>query len=74
MEATVERTVRPEPGEESLAGYARIAPRPRKQRPTRRAVLGGGDATKAPKRLGTGELAPMEGDSSGTSWDDPDEL
>ncbi|MBL0885685.1 hypothetical protein [Myceligenerans indicum] len=63
-----------EQGDESLASYARIAPRPPKRRPTRREVLGGGDATKAPKRLAAGELHPMTGDSSGVSWDDPEEL
>ncbi|MBO0610629.1 hypothetical protein [Myceligenerans salitolerans] len=63
-----------EPGDESLASYARIAPKPRERRPTRSEVLGGGDATKAPKRLAIGELRPITGDSSGVSWDDPEEL
>ncbi|RPF21056.1 hypothetical protein [Myceligenerans xiligouense] len=63
-----------EPVDESLASYARIAPRLRKRRPTRSEVLGGGDATKAPKNLGIGELRPITGDSSGVSWDDPEEL
>lgn len=60
-------------GDESVASYARIAPRPRRQRPTRSDLLGGGDASKAPKRLTAGEH-PIEGDSSGHAWDDPDEL
>jgi hypothetical protein len=60
--------------EQSVASYARIAPRPRKRRPTRSELLGGGDATKAPKRLAAEELHPMTGDSSGVSWDDPEEL
>jgi hypothetical protein len=33
-----------------------------------------GSATKAPKRLAAEELHPMTGDSSGVSWDDPEEL
>ncbi|GAB4085872.1 hypothetical protein GCM10028784_25020 [Myceligenerans cantabricum] len=70
----VPMTVRLEPGEESVASYARIAPRPRARRPTRSELLGGGDATKAPKRLAAEELHPMSGDSSGVSWDDPEEL
>ncbi|GAB3169969.1 hypothetical protein GCM10027059_35720 [Myceligenerans halotolerans] len=73
-EEVVPRVVRVEPGDESLASYARIAPRPPKRRPTRSEVLGGGDATKAPKRLAAEELHPMTGDSSGISWDDPEEL
>lgn len=77
--AVVERTVAGstvvrELGDESVASYARIAPRPRKRRPTRSELLGGGDATKAPKRLAAEELHPMTGDSSGVSWDDPAEL
>lgn len=68
------RVVRAEPGDESLASYARISPRPPERRPTRSEVLGGGDATKAPKRLAIGELRPITGDSSGVSWDDPEEL
>lgn len=67
-------SVRSEPGDESLASYARISPQPPERRPTRREVLGGGDATKAPKRLNAGELRPITGDSSGVSWDDPEEL
>lgn len=73
-EADEPMVVRVEPGDESLASYARIAPRPPERRPTRRELLGGGDATKAPKRLAAGELRPITGDSSGISWDDPEEL
>lgn len=68
------RAVRLEPGEESVASYARISQRRPRQRPTRSELLGGGDASKAPKRLAADELHPIEGDSSGHSWDDPDEL
>lgn len=59
--------------EESIASQARIAPR-------RAATVpdgdprAGGDASKAPLTLTETELGPIEGDSSGTSWDDPDEL
>lgn len=68
------RAMRRGAGDESVASYARIAPRPPRQRPTRSELLGGGDASKAPKRLTDGELHPIEGDSSGHSWDDPEEL
>ncbi|PZR53844.1 hypothetical protein DNL40_06955 [Xylanimonas oleitrophica] len=34
----------------------------------------GGDPSKAPTSLSAAELHPIEGDSSGTSWDDPREL
>jgi len=61
--------------EESIASQARIAP------PRRSAdsdpdgdPRAGGDASKAPQTLTETELGPMEGASSGTSWDDPDEL
>ncbi|MBD8077940.1 hypothetical protein [Cellulosimicrobium arenosum] len=37
-------------------------------------VLTGGDAKRAPHSLSEAERRPMTGDSSGTSWDDPDEL
>ncbi|GAA4832711.1 hypothetical protein GCM10023221_05940 [Luteimicrobium xylanilyticum] len=40
----------------------------------RRELLAGGDASRAPQSLSAMELHPIEGDSSGTSWDDPDEL
>jgi len=40
----------------------------------RRELLAGGDASRAPQSLSATELHPIEGDSSGTSWDDPDEL
>ncbi|MCF4121901.1 hypothetical protein L1785_13035 [Antribacter sp. KLBMP9083] len=61
--------------DESIASYARLAP-PRHARgiSPRGAVLGGGDATKAPRRLSAGQLEPIEGASSGVSWDDPEEL
>ncbi|WP_125777820.1 hypothetical protein [Antribacter gilvus] len=61
--------------DESIASYARLAP-PRVIRAdgARGAVLGGGDATKAPRRLSEQQLEPIEGASSGVSWDDPEEL
>ncbi|WP_265521351.1 hypothetical protein [Oerskovia flava] len=37
-------------------------------------VLSGGDASRAPLSLSESERHPIEGASSGTSWDDPDEL
>jgi hypothetical protein len=40
----------------------------------RRELLAGGDASRAPQSLSATELHPIEGASSGTSWDDPDEL
>ncbi|WP_100350951.1 hypothetical protein [Luteimicrobium subarcticum] len=40
----------------------------------RRDVLAGGDAKRAPHSLSETERHPIEGASSGTSWDDPDEL
>jgi hypothetical protein len=43
-------------------------------RDRRRDLLAGGDATRAPHSLSATELHPIEGSSSGTSWDDPDEL
>lgn len=40
----------------------------------RRELLAGGDAKRAPHSLSETERHPIEGASSGTSWDDPDEL
>lgn len=40
----------------------------------RRELLAGGDAANAPQSLSATELHPIEGASSGTSWDDPDAL
>jgi hypothetical protein len=58
---------------ESLASAGRIAltvpPRSGESDPR-----SGGDPSKAPTSLSAVELHPIEGDSSGTSWDDPDEL
>jgi hypothetical protein len=59
--------------EESMASAGRIALRP----PHRSAdsdPISGGDASKAPASLSAVELHPIEGDSSGKSWDDPEEL
>ncbi|WP_166848242.1 hypothetical protein [Isoptericola sp. BMS4] len=58
--------------DESIASQARLAPRRivgefRDPRP-------GGDASKAPASLSATERHPIEGASSGISWDDPDEL
>ncbi|WP_454044034.1 hypothetical protein [Cellulosimicrobium sp. Marseille-Q8652] len=52
---------------------ARLSP-PRDDDEERGDVLTGGDATKAPHSLSEVERRPIEGASSGTSWDDPDEL
>ncbi|MCB7138093.1 hypothetical protein [Cellulosimicrobium marinum] len=52
---------------------ARLSP-PREDEEGRGDVLTGGDATKAPHSLSEVERRPIEGASSGTSWDDPDEL
>ena len=52
---------------------ARLSP-PREREEERGDVLTGGDATKAPTSLSENERRPIEGASSGTSWDDPDEL
>ncbi|GAB2466441.1 hypothetical protein [Xylanimonas ulmi] len=59
--------------QESLASAGRIAlkqPAPAPDADPR----AGGDASKAPTSLSAVELHPIEGDSSGKSWDDPDEL
>lgn len=59
--------------EESLASSSRIAvhrPEPDPDADPR----AGGDASKAPASLTAAGLHPIEGDSSGKSWDDPDEL
>jgi hypothetical protein len=60
--------------EESIASQARIAPPRRTATVPDGDARAGGDASKAPLTLTETELGPMEGDSSGTSWDDPDEL
>jgi len=60
--------------DESNAFYASIAPPAVRRAATRRGLLGGGDVSKAPRNLAAGELDPIEGASSGVSWDDPDEL
>ncbi|WP_069386812.1 hypothetical protein [Cellulosimicrobium cellulans] len=53
--------------------YARLSP-PRDDEEEHGDVLAGGDPTKAPHSLSETERRPIEGASSGTSWDDPDEL
>jgi hypothetical protein len=60
--------------EESNASQARIAPRRRSADDPHGDPRAGGDATKAPTSLSQTELRPIEGYSSGHSWDDPDEL
>jgi hypothetical protein len=60
--------------DESIASYARIAPPAVRRAATRRGLLGGGDASKAPRNLAGCELDPISGASSGVSWDDPEEL
>jgi hypothetical protein len=60
--------------DESIASQARIAPRRRKATVPDGDPRAGGDATKAPLSLSETELGPIEGHSSGVSWDDPDEL
>jgi hypothetical protein len=60
--------------EESIASQARIAPRRRGPEAPTGDPRAGGDASKAPLTLSQTELGPIEGDSSGVSWDDPDEL
>ncbi len=52
---------------------ARLSP-PREDGDEHGDVLTGGDPTKAPHSLSEAERRPIEGASSGTSWDDPDEL
>jgi hypothetical protein len=59
--------------EESNASQARISPRRRDDDPEGD-PRAGGDASKAPHTLSETELGPIEGASSGVSWDDPDEL
>ena len=59
---------------QSDIAYARLSP-PREQDERRPGdVLTGGDASKAPQSLSENERRPIDGASSGTSWDDPDEL
>ena len=60
--------------EESIASQARIAPRQSAATLPDGDPRAGGDATKAPQSLSETELGPIEGYSSGVSWDDPDEL
>jgi hypothetical protein len=59
--------------EESLASSSRIS-LPEPEREPDSDPRSGGDASKAPTSLSAVELHPIEGDSSGVSWDDPDEL
>jgi hypothetical protein len=59
--------------DESIASSARIAPRRRDADPEGD-PRAGGDASKAPHSLRETELGPIDGASSGISWDDPDEL
>jgi hypothetical protein len=59
--------------EESIASQARLSPR-RTDPDVFRDPRPGGDASKAPASLSATELHPIEGASSGVSWDDPDEL
>ncbi|WP_418276725.1 hypothetical protein ACNHYB_02130 [Isoptericola jiangsuensis] len=60
--------------DESIASQARIAPRRRSATDKHGDPRTGGDATKAPTSLSQTVLRPIEGASSGHSWDDPDEL
>jgi hypothetical protein len=60
--------------DESIASTARLSPHRVARTGPRVSVLAGGDATRAPATLTSSELRPIEGDSSGVSWDDPDEL
>jgi|GEM_PF-1471500 len=60
--------------DESIASQARLAPRRRPLDDQYRDSRSGGDAAKAPASLSAAELGPIEGASSGVSWDDPDEL
>jgi hypothetical protein len=59
--------------EESMASAGRIA-LPAPDRNPDSDPRSGGDASKAPASLSAVELHPIEGDSSGKSWDDPEEL
>jgi len=63
-----------EPLDESIASQARIAPRRSTMTDPEHDARAGGDASKAPTSLRQAELRPIEGASSGVSWDDPDEL
>ncbi|MBD5787639.1 hypothetical protein IF650_15850 [Cellulosimicrobium terreum] len=58
---------------ESDIASARLSPR-REAQGEKGDVLTGGDAKRAPHSLSEAERRPMDGASSGTSWDDPDEL
>ncbi|WP_148220711.1 hypothetical protein [Xylanimonas cellulosilytica] len=59
--------------QESMASAGRISQR-RPERGPDSDPRSGGDASKAPTSLSAVELHPIEGDSSGKSWDDPEEL
>ncbi|QAY71209.1 hypothetical protein [Xylanimonas protaetiae] len=59
--------------QESMASAGRIALAAPSRNPDSD-PRSGGDASKAPTSLSAVELHPIEGDSSGKSWDDPDEL
>ena len=59
--------------EESMVSAGRIALRAPDRSPDAD-PRSGGDASKAPTSLSAVELHPIEGDSSGKSWDDPEEL
>ncbi|GAA1733504.1 hypothetical protein GCM10009809_31160 [Isoptericola hypogeus] len=63
-----------QPLDESIASQARIAPRRTSVADPHLDPRPGGDASKAPASLSATELGPIEGASSGVSWDDPDEL
>ncbi|MCA5893949.1 hypothetical protein LEP48_11370 [Isoptericola sp. NEAU-Y5] len=63
-----------EPLDESIASQARISPRRVETLDPHGDPRAGGDASKAPTSLRQTELHPIEGASSGVSWDDPDEL
>jgi len=59
--------------DEAAAVGGRIA-LPRPDRDPAASPRSGGDASKAPTSLSAVELHPIEGDSSGRTWDDPEEL
>lgn len=59
--------------EESIASAGRIA-LPEPERDPAADLRGGGDPSKAPASFRAVELGPIEMASSGTSWDDPEEL
>jgi len=59
--------------EESIASASRISVPEPEQDPAAD-LRGGGDPSKAPASLRAVELGPIEMPSSGTSWDDPEEI